>query len=243
MPLPSPELIGLTDPREVSGELEIPQDLSVPPARQLSAAVSGSEDLPAGPSRAQTEVARARPSLPRVLPDSLPKRRPRREAAGLSRLAPEDRTFVQIMVAAEVRERLADASYALEDVRPGCHLQQTIVGALISRHVDPEDPQAMDALLVRLAAWTEDPLSQRRGEALKLGWRLPHSLTRRLDKAVLRLKATHRHLTPSAKALLASLIMSELKPDTPLGIEHLVNLVVPYVEQYERPLVAPTDPD
>jgi hypothetical protein len=146
------------------------------------------------------------------------------------------------MVAAEVRERLADASYALEDVRPGCHLQQTIVGALISRHVDPGDPQAMDALLVRLAAWTEDPLSQRRGEALKLGWRLPHSLTRRLDKAVLRLKATHRHLTPSAKALLASLIMSELEPDTPLGIEHLVNLVVPYVEQYERPLVAPPDP-
>jgi len=142
------------------------------------------------------------------------------------------------MVAAEVRERLADASYALEDVRPGWHLQQTLVGALIDRHVHPDDPLAMDALVLRLAEWVDSPLSQRRGEALKLGWRLPHSLTRRLDKAVLRLKATHRHLAPSAKALLASLITTELEPGTPEGVKRLIELVAPYVDRYERPVAS-----
>jgi hypothetical protein len=152
------------------------------------------------------------------------------------RRAPEERTFVQIMVAPEVRERLADASFALEDARPGWHLQQTIVGALVSRHVLPDDGQAMDALVERLAAWAQDPRSQRRSEALKLGWRLPHSLTRRLDKAVLRLRASHRHLAPSAKALIASLIVDELSAGTPAELERLIGLVGPYVDAYERPL-------
>ena len=58
--------------------------------------------------------------------------------------------------------------------------------------------------------------------------------TRRLDRV---LQIDEQNMTVTAEA---GLIMSELEPDTPLGIEHLVNLVVPYVEQYERPLVAPT---
>jgi hypothetical protein len=232
MPLPSPELLGLTDPREVSGSAAV----------QAAPASVGPPAPPsvAPPARTRTASASARPRplrapSPRPAATPAPSQRPAATPAPTHRPAPEERTFVQIMVAPEVRERLADASFALEDVRPGWHLQQTIVGALIARHVAPEDPRAMDALLERLAAWTEDPLSRRRGEALKLGWRLPHSLTRRLDKAVLRLRASHRHLAPSAKALIASLIVAELAADTPAELERLIALVGPYVDEYERP--------
>lgn len=231
MPLPSPELLGLTDPREVSGPARRP----APPAQPHEPEPTRAETAP--PPRALAPPAAApRPQrLPARRPSPRPTPRPAAADGPASRPAPEERTFVQIMVAPEVRERLADASFALEDVRPGWHLQQTIVGALIARHVQPDDPQAMDALLERLAAWTEDPLSQRRGEALKLGWRLPHSLTRRLDKAVLRLRASHRHLAPSAKALIASLIVGELTADTPAELEQLIALVGPYVDEFERP--------
>ena len=218
MPLPSPELLGLTDPREVSGAPARPAPAEPPTRRPAAAATTAAPPPPRLTASRLTPVARREPAQPTE-----------------GRPAPEGRTFVQIMVAPEVRERLADASFALEDVRPGWHLQQTIVGALIARHIRPDDPAAMDALLERLAAWTEDPLSQRRGEALKLGWRLPHSLTRQVDKAVLRLRASHRHLQPSAKALLASLIVGELAAQTPADVDRLIELVAPYVEQYERP--------
>ncbi len=236
MPLPSPDLLGLTDPREVSGPPAVaasagdPERLRLTDAREV---FRPAQAPPAARPLARTQAAPVRP--PRV-PARQPAPSPPAAAGPAGRRAPEQRTFVQIMVAPEVRERLADASFALEDVRPGWHLQQTIVGALIARHVRPDDPQAMGVLLERLAGWTADPLSQRRGEALKLGWRLPHSLTRRLDKAVLRLRASHRHLAPSAKALIASLIVGELNVDTPAGLDRLVALVGPYVDEYERPI-------
>jgi hypothetical protein len=228
VPLPSPELLGLTDPREVSD----PTPQPAPPAGPHEPEPTRAETAPP-PRPPAPPAATPRPQRP-------PARRPTPRATAAdgraSRPAPEERTFVQIMVAPEVRERLADASFALEDVRPGWHLQQTIVGALIARHVQPDDPRAMDALVERLAAWTEDPLSQRRGEALKLGWRLPHSLTRRLDKAVLRLRASHRHLAPSAKALIASLIVGELAAETPAEVDRLIAVVGPYVDEFERPI-------
>ncbi len=118
-------------------------------------------------------------------------------------LADEPTIFVQIMVPGELQERLADASHALAAEHRKLRHHKTILGALLWRYVEPDDPELLWQLGVLLDAYLETDLSEAPAE-IKVGAHLPFSLKYKLEGAALALRRTRR--AASAKTLLSALI-------------------------------------
>jgi hypothetical protein len=245
VPLRSPEIVGMTDPR----------DLTSPPrpGRKSTAAPrkTSNEDRPArqpddvrgAPDPAMNgtaPVARTKPEAEGRASGPPPTASRRRETtAEPTHTTPmpddQERAFVQILAPPELAVRIGRASHYLKVEIYKARFQQTIMGALLDRSIpDPSDPTVVSAMAALIARWRQDPLSERRASR-RLGWHLPLPISTRLDQLVLHLKEQHYRLRPSATSLVSALIWFELDPDSPEGQAALRELVVPYYDKYERP--------
>ncbi len=247
MPLRDPELIGMTDPRDLTSPPRRVHEPTPAPKQprhvladrdtaaeqdELNAALSGRAQPVARPKPAP--LAAARPAAPHdgsqngsSTAEHTPAEVP------LSTDLP--REFVQILGTPELAVRLGRAAHHLKLELYKARYQQTIMGALIERNIpDPDDPAVIAAMASILARWRQEPLSERRGSR-RLGWQLPLEISNRLDQLLLNLKEQHYRLRPSATSLLSALIWFELDPDTPAGQQTLRQLVTPYHQQWEQP--------
>ena len=249
MPLRSPDIIGMTDPRELtntpnqrrrassSGKSAVdkpdksaPQDVHDAPGPPIS--------VPTSPSAERSSVALGAGDRPPAIPAGPPI--PQHIGASSSSPAMPtvdevERAFVQILVPPELAVRISRGSHYLKLNVYKARFQQTIIGALIEQHIpDPDDPLVVSAMASLIARWRQDPLSERRA-ARRLGWHLPLAVSTRLDQLLLNLKEQYYRLRPSATALLAALIWLELDPDSAAGRAALRDLVVSYHYRWEQP--------
>jgi hypothetical protein len=147
-------------------------------------------------------------------------------------LADEPTIFVQVMVPGDVSHMLAAEHRKLRH-------HKTILGALLWRHVEPNDTERLRQLGALLDAYLETDVSEAPAE-IKVGAHLPFSLKYKLEGAALALRRTRR--AASAKALLSALIWRYV--DT-TSVADLVQLLVAYREE-SRPKPLPlgsTSPD
>ncbi len=241
MPLRSPEIVGMVDPRDITGP--VPQTAHPPaprPSDELSIELEvptpdvAEQRDPATPSKAA--VPNRRPKMPGGPPAAAATVRQDPQGGAGTTISPEEeRVFVQILVPSELTVRVGRASHYLKTEVPKARFQQTIMGALIERSIPaPNDPPVIAAMAGLIARWRQDPLSERRASR-RLGWHLPLPISARLDQLLLNLKEQHYRIRPSATSLLAALIWLELDPDTPEGQEALRELVVAYHHRWERP--------
>lgn len=222
--------IGLPDPLSLSGPLPAtePHDDQASSPPTLSASPAGG-------------AATERPGNGDGLPAGAPRpaaRRRRRRAAPVVPLADQQAEFVQILVPADLRDQLEDASWELKKTNRKLHHQKTIVGALLWRHVggvDYEDPEQLEPLGALLREWEEDPLSEISGDR-KLGWHLPGSLKEQLDGCARMLRRTHDGA--SAKAVLSALIRRYVDVDDRGRYDELVELLKAYRAEL-RPRTTP----
>jgi hypothetical protein len=151
-------------------------------------------------------------------------------------LGDEPPTFLQIMVPGELQERLADVSYVLAAEHRELRHHKTILGALLWRYIEPDNPERLRQLGATLDAYLETDLGQAPAE-IKVGAHLPFSLKYKLDGAALALRRTRR--AASAKTLLSALIWRHVDTD---GGQRLVELLAAYHEA-SRPKPLPLGPD
>lgn len=137
-------------------------------------------------------------------------------------LADEPLTFLQIMVPGELHERLSDVSHVLAAENHKLRHQKTILGALIWRHVHPDDHESVRDLGAALDAYLSTDLAEAPAE-IKVGAHLPFSLKYRVDGAALALRRTRRDA--SAKTLLSALIWRHVDPQ---NLAPLVELLCAY---------------
>jgi hypothetical protein len=248
VPLRSPDIVGMTDPRDLTG----------PPARKSSPGAPRKRTKGAHQND-KTDVSSADldSALNGTSPPVTPRTKPPGHAAGSATRSPsrtptsqpldendvdvasvpadQERAFVQILVPPELAVRIGRASHHLKLEVYKARFQQTIMGALVDRSIpDPGDPVIVAAMAALIARWRQDPLSERRASR-RLGWHLPLPISNRLDGVVLGLKEQHYRMRPSATSLLSALIWFELAPDSPEGQAALRELVVPYYDSWERP--------
>jgi hypothetical protein len=242
MPLRSPEIVGMVDPRDITGPVRprttpaaAPRSNDEPTSKLTSPTPDvGEPREPAAPSR--PAVPKRRPATPPTPPVAGATVRATPEPGAGTTIGPEEeRVFVQILVPPELTVRVGRASHYLKTEVPKARFQQTIMGALIERSIPaPNDPWVIAAMAGLIARWRQDPLSERRASR-RLGWHLPLPISARLDQLLLNLKEQHYRIRPSATSLLAALIWLELDPDTTEGQVALKELVVPYHDKWERP--------
>ena len=210
--------LGLVDPTTVPvrGDEGAPEPVQVPSAVSVASG-PGAPEGPSRPRRARgkrvstaRQPASAEPSRP-----SVP-------------LADEPTRFLQIMVAGELRDRLARASFQLEPAHPRLHHQKTIIAALIWRYVKPDDAEPLAELSTLLDQFENDDLVDVPGQ-VKVGANVPASLKRRLDGAVLALRSRHRRV--SGKSILSALVARYVDP---VDVTELGELLVNY-EAAARP--------
>ncbi|MGB0098171.1 MAG: hypothetical protein WBP81_37240 [Solirubrobacteraceae bacterium] len=253
MPLRSPEIVGMTDPRDLAspprpGRKSTPAPRKTPnevraarePEPDLRGALDSAMNGTATPAVARTKpAAEGTASGP---PPTASRRRERtaepaaRDSAN-STPVPDDqeRAFVQILAPPELAVRIGRASHYLKLEVHKTRFQQTVMGAIIDRSIpDPDDPAVISAMATAIARWRQDPLSEKRASR-RLGWRLPLEISARLDQLLLNLKEQHYRLRPSATSLISALIWLELDPDSASGQAALRELVLPYYDKYERP--------
>jgi hypothetical protein len=252
VPLRSPEIVGMTDPRDLTrppgragksvsaprkgpegdqadGETNTSLQDALDSALNGERAPSAAHNKPAGDvnSSAQPIAAPTRAPIEQPVVDS-------RDSATPVR-ADEERAFVQILVPPELAVRIGRASHHLKLEIYKARFQQTIMSALIDQSIpDPSDPAVVSAMATLIVRWRRDPLSERRASR-RLGWHVPLPISTRLDELVLNLKEQHYRLRPSATALVSALIWFELDPDSPGGQAALRELVVRHYDKYERP--------
>ncbi len=154
-------------------------------------------------------------------------------------LADEPTVFVQFMIAGELQERLGDASHALALEHRKLRHQKTILGALVWRHVDPDDADSLGQLGEILDAFLQTDIAEAPAET-KVAAHLPYSLKWNLDGAVLRLRRTRRAAT--AKAMLSALVWRHVDSQQ-------LDRLIPLLEAYQKavrprpvPLAAPGVP-
>jgi hypothetical protein len=109
-------------------------------------------------------------------------------------LGDEATVFVQLMVPGELHQRLLDTSHSLAAEHRKLRHQKTILGALLWRHVDPDQPELLRELSAALDAYMQTDVSEAPSE-VKVGANLPFSLKYRLDGAALALRRTRREAT------------------------------------------------
>lgn len=250
MPLRSPDIIGMTDPRDLTNAPNQGRRASSSSKRAVDTpdkrAPRDAHDAPEPPINAPTPPSAERSTAELGAGDHLPAipAGPRTSqhigALSSSSLAMPtvddvERAFVQILVPPELAVRISRASHYLKLNAYKARFQQTIIGALIEQHIpDPDDPLVVSAMASLIARWRQDPLSERRA-ARRLGWHLPLAVSTRLDQLLLNLKEQYYRLRPSATALLAALIWLELDPDSAAGQAALRDLVVSYHHRWEQP--------
>jgi hypothetical protein len=139
-------------------------------------------------------------------------------------LADEPPTFLQIMVPGELHERLADVSHVLAADHRKLRHHKTILGALIWRHVDPDDGESLREVGTTLDAYLSTDLAEAPAE-IKAGAHLPFSLKYRLDGAAIALRRTRRDA--SAKTLLSALIWRHVDPQ---DVAPLIELLADYYD-------------
>jgi len=249
VPLRSPDIVGMTDPRDLTGPPARKSSASAPRERAKGARQNGKTDVssPAdldsalnsttAPSGARTKPEADTASSATRSPNGTPASQPLGENDVDVAAVPADleRAFVQILVPPELAVRIGRASHHLKLEVYKARFQQTIMGALIDQSIpDPGDPVVVSAMAALIARWRQDPLSERRASR-RLGWHLPLPISNRVDGVVLSLKEQHYRLRPSATSLLSALIWFDLDPDSPEGQAALRELVVPYYDSWERP--------
>jgi hypothetical protein len=249
VPLRSPHIVGMTDPRDLTGPPARESSPAAPPKRAKSPRQSGKAGARSPANRDSALNGTTPPTPARGKPpggaDSSATRSPTRtppsqpldenEIDVASVPADEERAFVQILVPPELAVRIGRASHHLKAEVYKARFQQTIMGALIDRSIpDPGDPVVVSAMAALIARWRQDPLSERRASR-RLGWHLLLPISDRVDAVVLTLKEQHYPLRPSATSLLSALIWFHLDPDSPEGQVALRELVVPYYDRWERP--------
>ncbi len=141
-------------------------------------------------------------------------------------LAHEPTRFLQIMVAGELRDRLARASFELEPTHPRLRHQKTIIAALIWRYVDPQNAEELLALTALLDDFEGDDIADVPGE-VKVGATIPASLKRRLDGTALTLRTRHRRV--SAKSILSALVARHVDP---ADLSKLIELLEDYDDAF-----------
>lgn len=236
MPLRSPDIVGMIDPRDITGPVRArtAPDLPVESQAQGTGELEPSARVVAEPAGAGRDT-RTSVSTKR-LTSAMPSREtPREDLATATATAESERVFIQILVQPELAVRVARASHYLKTEVHKARFQQTIMGALIEHSIPaPTDPSVIATTAGLIARWRQEPLSESRASR-RLGWYLPVPIGMRLDRLLLSLKEQHYRLRPSATSLLAALIWLELDPDTTKGREALRALVVPYHDKWERP--------
>ena len=221
-PRPAPrdtDAAGHERARERTGALVPVQD-PAPPAEPPVGADGGE-----GASQEDEEAERA-PSKPRRRPERKRSRKRTAAAPDAVPLADELTEFVQFMAAGELQHRLARASLALKRTHPRLRHQKTIIGALVWRYVDVEDPDLKLQLGELLDEFEDDDLAQVPGQ-VKVGANIPQSLKWRLDAAAVDLQTRHRRA--SAKGILSALIARHVDP---ADLDGLIELL----EDYDRAL-------
>jgi hypothetical protein len=143
-------------------------------------------------------------------------------------LADEPTTFLQIMVSGELHERLADVSHALAVEHAKLRHHKTILGALVWRYVDPDNPSVLRELSAALDAYVATDIVEAPAE-IKVGAHLPFSLKHRVDGAALALRRTRRDA--SAKTLLSALVWRRVDPQ---DLGPLVELLAAYYDIVRR---------
>jgi hypothetical protein len=251
VPLRSPDIVGMTDPRDLTSPVPAGKPSRPAPrkrstdARQngktnanapadLEATVSSAGGPPATRTNASDDANGSAAASPQqTTPTSRPHEKEEVDVASVP--ADQERAFVQILVAPELVVRIGRASHHLKSEVYKARFQQTIMGALIDQSIpDPGDPEVVSAMAALIARWRQDPLSERRASR-RLGWHLPLPISNRVDGVVLSLKEQHYRLRPSATSLLSALVWFHLDPDSPEGQAALRELVVPYYGSWERP--------
>ena len=183
------------------------------------ASALGAQDAPAVAVASAPPQRRASRRSPRASRSPL---EGARAIASVGALSDEPTTFVQIMVAGELQERLADVSHLLAAEHRKLRHQKTILGALVWRYVDPDDPQRLQELGETLDAYFATDLAEVPAE-VKIGAHLPFSLKYRLDGAALALRRTRRDA--SAKTLLSALVWAHVERD---GLPQLLSMLAAY---------------
>ena len=125
------------------------------------------------------------------------------------------------MVPGELHERLADVSHRLAAEHHKLRHQKTIIGALLWRHVDPDDPERLSRLGETLDAYLQTELAD--PSEIKVGANVPFSLKYKLDGAALALRRTRR--AASAKTLLSALLWRHVQRDDLVALVELARRV------------------
>jgi hypothetical protein len=250
VPLRDPDIIGMTDPRDLTNppnqrrrasssskravdkpDENAPRDVRDPPEPPISAPTSPSAERPT----AELGAGDRPPAIPAGPPTPQDIGALSSSSPAISTVDDVERAFVQILVPPELAVRISRASHYLKLNAYKARFQQTIIGALIEQQIpDPDDPLVVSAMASLIARWRQDPLSERRA-ARRLGWHLPLAVSTRLDQLLLNLKEQYYRLRPSATALLAALIWLELDPESAAGQAALRDLVVSYHHRWEEP--------
>jgi len=213
VPLREPKLLGVPDPRALA------QDA---PSAQTSSADGGREDATVKPGR-RARAERARSTGARATPERTPS--PAATPLEATTLGDEARVFLQFMAPKVLRRRLEYVSFELAERFPRVREHQTILAALLWKHVDHQDVEQLRALGELLDDYARDPLSELRGDG-KVGANIPYSLKRRVDGAALRLKDTHEHA--SVRAITSALIWRYVDVDDPGRFDELVSMLSSY---------------
>jgi hypothetical protein len=187
--------LGLADATDVDARDTTPP-VSGPPAPRRPRARRASRGS-GGSRRARSADAQR----PRRAPTAAPR-------PGVS-LANEPTIFVQAMLPGELHQRLADASHILAAEHWKLRKYKTILGALLWRYVQPEDPESLRELGAALDGFLGTDVAEAPAE-IKAGAHLPFPLKYNLDGAALALRRTRRDA--SAKTLLSALIWRYVEP-------------------------------
>lgn len=148
-------------------------------------------------------------------------------------LGDERLVYLQVDVPQIVLQRVKEASFELAAEHRHLCRHQTILGALVWRHVDHTDQAKLDALADLVDAYAAGPWHGL-PEVRRLSGRMAASLKRRMEGAVLTLTSTHRDV--SAKAVVAGLVWRHVvsADDDPAGFSRLVDVLSAYHQEASR---------
>jgi hypothetical protein len=192
------------------------------------------------PTNGATGASAPAPPRPRPAPSSRPRRarrepapadqtaatRPRIKSAERPELPLSDQptVFVQVMVTGELHERLTETSHRIAAEQWKLRHQKKIIGALVWRHVKPDDAESIRLLGGALDEFLETDVAEAPAE-VKVGTHMPFSLKHNLDGAALALRRTRR--AASGRTLLSTLIWRYVRPE---NLDELLVLLEEYHE-------------
>lgn len=140
-------------------------------------------------------------------------------------LGDEASSFLQVMVPAELHERLLGAAFELKLARPRLRHHKTMLGALLWRHVDHRDAGSLREMAALIESYLTLPLSETVAD-VKVGGYVPASLKRHADGVALQLRRTIREV--SVKTLVSALIWRYVDPSDEDAFASLVDLLSAY---------------